>query len=106
MCPKAFNMLIWVRHRKSEMNLHFPGPVISKESKTRIESIIESAIKEGAKIELDGRGIVVQKFANGNFIGPTIISNVTPKMGCYKEEIFGPVVVCIAVDSFGNENRS
>ncbi|KAL1973470.1 hypothetical protein VTN31DRAFT_6105 [Thermomyces dupontii] len=75
------------------------GPVISPESKKRIEDIIASAEKEGATILLDGRGYKPEKYPNGNFIAPTIITNVTPDMTCYKEEIFGPVLVCLNVDT-------
>ncbi|KAI2607620.1 Aldehyde/histidinol dehydrogenase [Hypoxylon fragiforme] len=75
------------------------GPVISPQSKERIESLIASAEKEGATILLDGRGYKPEKYPNGNWVGPTIISNVTPEMKCYKEEIFGPVLVCLNVDT-------
>jgi len=76
------------------------GPVISPKAKQRIESLIESANKEGAKIALDGRGVKVEGFPNGNWVGPTVITGVTPSMTCYKEEIFGPVLVCLEVDTF------
>ncbi|KAJ5168159.1 Methylmalonate-semialdehyde dehydrogenase [Penicillium canariense] len=75
------------------------GPVISPESKKRIEDLIASAEEEGATILLDGRGCKPEKYPNGNFIGPTIITNVTPDMKCYKEEIFGPVLVCLNVET-------
>ncbi|PTB67261.1 aldehyde dehydrogenase [Trichoderma citrinoviride] len=75
------------------------GPVISPQSKERIEGLIASAEKEGATILLDGRGYKNEKYPNGNFIGPTIISNVTPDMTCYKQEIFGPVLVCLNVET-------
>lgn len=75
------------------------GPVISAHSKERIESIIASAEQEGATILLDGRGYKPANYPNGNWIGPTIITNVTPDMRCYREEIFGPVLVCLNVDS-------
>lgn len=75
------------------------GPVISPQSKQRIHNLIESAAKEGAKIILDGRNITVPGYEKGNFVGPTIITNVTPNMQCYKEEIFGPVLVCLSVDT-------
>ncbi|KAI1492673.1 Aldehyde/histidinol dehydrogenase [Biscogniauxia mediterranea] len=75
------------------------GPVISPQSKERIENLIASAEKEGATILLDGRGFKPEKYPNGNWIAPTIISNVTPDMQCYKEEIFGPVLVCLNVDT-------
>ncbi|KAK9370449.1 Aldehyde/histidinol dehydrogenase [Lipomyces kononenkoae] len=75
------------------------GPVISPHAKTRIESLIQSAADEGAEIVLDGRGYKVDKYPNGNFIGPTIISGVKPGMRAYKEEIFGPVLSVVSVDS-------
>jgi len=52
--------------------------------------IIETVEKEGGKVALDGRGVKVKGFEKGNFIGPTILSNLTPSMTAYKEEIFGP----------------
>ncbi|KAF7536768.1 hypothetical protein G7Z17_g12990 [Cylindrodendrum hubeiense] len=75
------------------------GPVISPQSKERIESLIATAEKEGATILLDGRGFTPSKYPNGNWVGPTIISNVTTDMTCYKEEIFGPVLVCLNVET-------
>ncbi|EEH45414.2 methylmalonate-semialdehyde dehydrogenase (acylating) [Paracoccidioides brasiliensis Pb18] len=75
------------------------GPVISPESKKRIEDLIASAEKEGATILLDGRGYKPAKYPNGNWVGPTIITNVKPHMRCYKEEIFGPVLVCLEVET-------
>ncbi|KAH0559739.1 hypothetical protein GP486_003746 [Trichoglossum hirsutum] len=71
------------------------GPVISPQSKERIEALIQSAEDEGATILLDGRGYKPEKYPNGNFIGPTIITNIKPHMKCYSEEIFGPVLVCL-----------
>ena len=75
------------------------GPVISPQSKERIEHLISTAEKEGATILLDGRGQSPSKYPNGNWVGPTIITNVTPEMTCYKEEIFGPVLVCLNVET-------
>ncbi|KAI5459345.1 Aldehyde/histidinol dehydrogenase [Mariannaea sp. PMI_226] len=77
------------------------GPVISPQSKSRIESLIASAEEEGAHVLLDGRGFKPANpaYANGNWVGPTIITDVTPNMRCYKEEIFGPVLVCLNVDT-------
>jgi malonate-semialdehyde dehydrogenase (acetylating) / methylmalonate-semialdehyde dehydrogenase len=75
------------------------GPVISPQSKERILSLIQSGADEGAKIVLDGRNITVQKFEKGNFVGPTILTEVTPAMKCYKEEIFGPVLVCLSAET-------
>ncbi|GLT64781.1 hypothetical protein SLA2020_372520 [Shorea laevis] len=75
------------------------GPVISKQAKERIYNLIQSGVESGAKLLLDGRNIVVPGYEQGNFIGPTILSDVTADMECYKEEIFGPVLVCMKADS-------
>jgi malonate-semialdehyde dehydrogenase (acetylating)/methylmalonate-semialdehyde dehydrogenase len=75
------------------------GPVVSKQAKQRILGLIESGISEGAKLELDGRAIKVAGYENGNFIGPTVFSGVTPEMKIYTTEIFGPVMVIVGVNS-------
>ncbi|AXJ03120.1 methylmalonate-semialdehyde dehydrogenase (CoA acylating) [Pseudomonas fluorescens] len=75
------------------------GPVISKKAKARILDLIESGIKEGAKLELDGRDISVPGYENGNFVGPTLFSGVTTDMQIYTQEIFGPVLVVLEVDT-------
>eukprot|EP00871_Galdieria_phlegrea_P000848 jgi/Galph1/1764/GphlegSOOS_G440.1 len=69
------------------------GPLISAKAKKRVESLIESAKKQGATIEYQGKC----PYTEGNWIGPMIISNVNTSMDVYKEEIFGPVLVCLSV---------
>ncbi|KAJ5076803.1 methylmalonate-semialdehyde dehydrogenase [Anaeramoeba ignava] len=75
------------------------GPVTTKQAKQRILSLIQSAKQEGANVLVDGSNLVVKGFEKGNFIGPTFISNVSPQMKCYKEEIFGPVLLSMNMDS-------
>ncbi|MBD3727860.1 MAG: CoA-acylating methylmalonate-semialdehyde dehydrogenase, partial [Moraxella osloensis] len=75
------------------------GPVISKAAKARVERLIQAGADEGVQVLLDGRGIKVEGFENGNFVGPTILDNVTADMTCYKEEIFGPVLDIMYADS-------
>lgn len=75
------------------------GPVISKQAKDRICKLIQSGIESGARIVLDGRNIVVPGYEGGNFVGPAILSDVTSDMECYKEEIFGPVLLCMQAES-------
>ncbi|XP_046626600.1 probable methylmalonate-semialdehyde dehydrogenase [acylating], mitochondrial isoform X1 [Neodiprion virginianus] len=75
------------------------GPVISPQSKQRILDIIDADLKKGASLPLDGRGVEVPGFEKGNFVGPTVITGVKLDMRCYKEEIFGPVLVCINADT-------
>ena len=75
------------------------GPVISRNAKHRILGLIEDGLREGAKLELDGRGVKVSGYEKGNFIGPTIFSGVKPQMKIYTTEIFGPVMVIVGVDT-------
>lgn len=75
------------------------GPLITPEAVQRAEELIQSAVDEGATLLLDGRGIKVEGYPNGNFLGTTIISNVKPHMKCYKEEIFAPVALFMTADS-------
>jgi len=73
------------------------GPLVTKDAKSYVLEVIDSAEKAGAKIELDGRGLKPKGFEKGNFIGPTVITNVDQDMRCYKEEIFGPVLTISTV---------
>lgn len=75
------------------------GPVISKQAKKRICSLVESGAKDGARLILDGRDIKVSGYEEGNFVGPTIIADVKADMECYKQEIFGPVLLCMEASS-------
>lgn len=75
------------------------GPVITKESKERIEKLIQKGVNEGAVLLLDGRKISVAGGEDGNFIGPTIFGSVKSESEIYKTEIFGPVLILINVDS-------
>jgi len=75
------------------------GPLISKQAKSRVESLIEHGVREGAKLELDGRGMKVAGYPDGNFVGPTIFSNVKPEHKIYTTEIFGPVLCLMSVNT-------
>ena len=72
------------------------GPVISKEAKAKIEEYIEIGVSGGAKLILDGRNPKVND-PNGYYVGPTILTDVTPCMRIAKEEIFGPVVSVVRI---------
>ncbi|CAL9077081.1 unnamed protein product [Musa acuminata var. zebrina] len=75
------------------------GPVISRQAKDRICKLIQSGVESGARVVLDGRDIVIRGLENGNFVGPTILADTTSDMECYKEEIFGPVLLLMKADS-------
>lgn len=76
------------------------GTVVSDTARERIESLIQKGVDEGASLDLDGRGISVNGFENGSFVGPTILADVTPDMEVAQVEIFGPVLSLLKADSF------
>jgi len=76
------------------------GPVVSKKALGRILGYIDQGLKEGAKLEMDGRGIKVDGHPEGSFLGPTIFTDVDIDMTIAQDEIFGPVLGIIRVDSF------
>lgn len=76
------------------------GPVISPRAKARVTDLINSGVEQGATLLLDGRDVVVKGYEAGNFVGATIFNHVTTDMRIYKEEIFGPVLAIISVDTF------
>ena len=76
------------------------GPVVSAKARQFILGMIETGLREGATLALDGCGLVVPGRENGYFIGPTVFVDVRPGMKIHKTEIFGPVVVILQADSF------
>lgn len=75
------------------------GPVISPESKTRIEGLIAAGVTAGAKPLVDGRGAKVSGYERGNFIRPTVLADVDPSSELARTEIFGPVLSVMRADS-------
>ena len=75
------------------------GPVISPRAKARVIDLINSGVEQGAELLLDGRDIQVKGYENGNFVGATVFNHVTTDMRIYKEEIFGPVLTILCVDT-------
>ncbi len=75
------------------------GPVVTRAARDRIVGCIDAGVAEGAKLVVDGRGVAVPGHADGFFVGPTLFDQVTPGMSVYREEIFGPVLVVVRVES-------
>ncbi len=75
------------------------GPVITKAHQEKVVGYINSAEEQGAKIVVDGRNPKVPGYDNGFFVGGTLIDNVNPDMTSYKEEIFGPVLQVVRVNT-------
>lgn len=75
------------------------GPQISPEAKQRILNFIQQGKDEGANCLLDGAHCTVEDYPHGNWVGPTLFSDVSPDMSIYREEIFGPVLCLLSVDN-------
>ncbi|OED41400.1 methylmalonate-semialdehyde dehydrogenase (acylating) [Endozoicomonas sp. (ex Bugula neritina AB1)] len=75
------------------------GPLISQAAKERVTQLIQQGKEEGANCLLDGTDCTVEGLPDGNWIGPTMFTDVTASMSIYQEEIFGPVLCCVTVDS-------
>ena len=75
------------------------GPVITQEHKDKVVGFIDSAEAQGAKVVVDGRHPNVSGYENGFFVGASLIDNVTKDMDSYQQEIFGPVLQVVRVDT-------
>ena len=75
------------------------GPLVSPQARERVQRLIKSGVEQGATLKVDGSDLVVPGYENGNFIGPTLFTDVKANMSIYQEEIFGPVLVCVHVDT-------
>jgi malonate-semialdehyde dehydrogenase (acetylating) / methylmalonate-semialdehyde dehydrogenase len=75
------------------------GPVITCAARDRITGLIGRGVDEGASLVVDGRKPTVDGHADGFFVGPTLFDGVKPDMTVYREEIFGPVLTVLRVDS-------
>ncbi|HZF45768.1 MAG TPA: CoA-acylating methylmalonate-semialdehyde dehydrogenase, partial [Sphingomonadaceae bacterium] len=76
------------------------GPLVTAAHRDKVAAYIESGIAEGAKLVVDGRGIELQGYENGYFLGGTLFDDVTPDMAIYREEIFGPVLSVVRSPDF------
>ena len=75
------------------------GPLVNPRAKQRVLGLIDSGVAQGAKLLLDGRDCTVAGYEKGNFVGPTVFADVTDQMDIYSQEIFGPVLNVVCVDT-------
>jgi malonate-semialdehyde dehydrogenase (acetylating)/methylmalonate-semialdehyde dehydrogenase len=75
------------------------GPLVTREHRERVLGYVEAGVKEGAKLVVDGRERSVAGHEQGFFMGPVLFDRVTETMRVYREEIFGPVLVVVRVQS-------
>jgi malonate-semialdehyde dehydrogenase (acetylating)/methylmalonate-semialdehyde dehydrogenase len=75
------------------------GPLVTGVHRDKVKGYVDLGVKEGAQLIVDGRAHVVKGHENGFFIGTTLFDQVKPTMGIYKDEIFGPVLIVLRVDT-------
>jgi malonate-semialdehyde dehydrogenase (acetylating)/methylmalonate-semialdehyde dehydrogenase len=77
------------------------GPLVTKEHFDKVMGYIDAGVKEGADLVLDGRGLSLQGYEKGYFMGGSIFDKVTPEMSIYTDEIFGPVLCVVRAPDYG-----
>ena len=68
------------------------GPLVTKVHRDKVSGYIDAGVAEGAELLVDGRGLKLQGYEGGYFLGGSLFDRVTPEMSIYREEIFGPVL--------------
>ena len=76
------------------------GPLITAGARQRVIDYTTDAVDAGAVPVVDGRDLKVEGFENGYFVGPTVLDRVSPEMGAYCDEVFGPLLTVVRVDTF------
>jgi malonate-semialdehyde dehydrogenase (acetylating) / methylmalonate-semialdehyde dehydrogenase len=76
------------------------GPLVTRQHRDKVASYLDSAVEQGATIVADGREHPLFSHSDGFFLGTSLISGVTPEMDCYRDEIFGPVLTVMHVQTY------
>ncbi|MCV3207978.1 CoA-acylating methylmalonate-semialdehyde dehydrogenase [Mesorhizobium sp. YC-39] len=78
------------------------GPLVTAQALERVKGYVDTGVKEGAKLVVDGRGFSMQGYEKGYYMGGCLFDNVTSDMRIYKEEIFGPVLSVVRAPTYEN----
>ena len=76
------------------------GPLVTRQHRDKVVSYLDAGVEQGATLVVDGRGVEVDGAADGFWLGPTLFDQVTPDMSLYTDEIFGPVLSVVRVNSY------
>jgi malonate-semialdehyde dehydrogenase (acetylating)/methylmalonate-semialdehyde dehydrogenase len=76
------------------------GPLVTRQHRDKVMGYVDQGVKEGARLVVDGRGLKLQGYENGNFMGGCLFDEVKPEMTIYKDEIFGPVLSVVRSKNF------
>ncbi|MGH6933693.1 MAG: CoA-acylating methylmalonate-semialdehyde dehydrogenase [Dongiaceae bacterium] len=78
------------------------GPLVTKQHFDKVKGYVDLGLQEGAKLVVDGRGVKLQGYENGYYLGGCVFDQVQPEMRIYKEEIFGPVLSVVRVPDYNS----
>ncbi|GAA3430690.1 CoA-acylating methylmalonate-semialdehyde dehydrogenase [Kutzneria kofuensis] len=81
------------------------GPLVTGAHRDKVASYVDAGVAEGATLVVDGRGYAPAGFENGFWVAPTLFDHVTPEMSIYRDEIFGPVLSVVRVETFEDAVR-
>ncbi|QTZ92039.1 CoA-acylating methylmalonate-semialdehyde dehydrogenase [Streptomyces auratus] len=76
------------------------GPLITKVHRDKVASYVTGAAAQGADVVIDGTGYTVEGYEDGHWLGISLLDHVTPEMDAYRDEIFGPVLSVVRVDTY------
>ena len=76
------------------------GPLVTRQHYDKVKGYVDLGVQEGAKLVVDGRGLKLQGYENGYFLGGCLFDQVQPEMRIYQEEIFGPVLSVLRVPDY------
>ncbi len=76
------------------------GPLVTAAHRDKVSSYIDAGEREGAELVVDGRGLKLQGYEKGFWLGGTLLDRVTPAMTVYRHEIFGPVLSVVRAESY------
>ena len=76
------------------------GPLVTATHRDKVSSYIDAGAREGAELVVDGRGLKLQGYEKGFWLGGTLLDRVTPEMTVYREEIFGPVLSVVRAENY------
>jgi malonate-semialdehyde dehydrogenase (acetylating)/methylmalonate-semialdehyde dehydrogenase len=76
------------------------GPLVTRQHRDKVASYLDSGLAQGATVVADGRDHPLYRESDGFFLGVSLIDNVTPAMDAYRDEIFGPVLTVMRVDTY------
>jgi malonate-semialdehyde dehydrogenase (acetylating)/methylmalonate-semialdehyde dehydrogenase len=81
------------------------GPLVTRAALERVKGYVETGVREGARLAVDGRGFKMQGYENGFYMGGCLFDEVRPEMTIYKEEIFGPVLSVVRAKDYDEALR-